>query len=115
MVDVIVEVKEPFNISNGRPPLTPGMFVKVRIKGKMLPNVIRLPRHTIHNGSFVWLEEDGKLSIRKVTIARFNSDYAYITDGIADGDTVITSPLDTVTDGMLIRTNLIVPQEKPNE
>ena len=115
MVAVIVEVKEPFNISNGRPPLTPGMFVNVRIKGKVLQNVIRLPRHTIHNGSFVWLDRDGRLSIQKVSIARFNSDYAYITDGIAAGDTVITSPLDTVTDGMLIRSNLIVPQEKPNE
>ena len=115
MVDVIIEVKEPFNTSNGRPPLTPGMFVDARIKGKVLQNVIRLPRHTIHNGSFVWLDRDGRLSIQKVTIARFNSDYAYITDGIADGDTVITSPLDTVTDGMLIRSNLIVPQEKPNE
>ena len=115
MVAVIVEVKEPFNTSNGRPPLTPGMFVNVRIKGKVLQNVIRLPRHTIHNGNFVWLNRNGKLSIQKVTIARFNSDYAYITDGIAAGDTVITSPLDTVTDGMLIRTNLIVPQEKPNE
>ena len=115
MVAVIVEVKEPFNTSNGRPPLTPGMFVNVRIKGKVLQNVIRLPRHTIHNGNFVWLNRNGKLSIQKVTIARFNSDYAYITDGITAGDTVITSPLDTVTDGMLIRTNLIVPQEKPNE
>ena len=107
MVDVIVEVKEPFNISNGRPPLTPGMFVMVQIKGKVLQDVIRLPRHAVHDGGSVWLEHDGRLSVQKVNIARCQSDHAYITGGIKDGDTVITSPLDTVTDGMLIRTNII--------
>lgn len=103
MINVIAEVSKPFEELNDGIPLTPGMFVRVEIKGKSLSNVIRLPRYAVHNSDEVWVVRDGLLHVQKVSIARDDDKYAYITSGIQDGDTVVTSPLDVVTDGMAIR------------
>lgn len=103
MVKVVVEVEKPFERNGGRPPLMPGMFVSIKIKGRKLNDVIRLPRHGVHNGNQVWVAFENKLNVREVTIDRTDSKYAYVTSGIYDGDLVITSPIDAVIDGMAIR------------
>jgi RND family efflux transporter MFP subunit len=105
-VYVVVEVKDPFETAGGQPPLTPGMFVRIEIKGKKLASVVRLPRHTVHNGNQVWIAKNNTLNIREVTIDRTDSEYAYITSGIAGGELIVTSPIDAVTEGMAIRTEI---------
>ena len=104
MVNVVAEIQKPFEQTNHGVPLTPGMFVNVEITGKLLTNVIRLPRYAIHNTDEVWLDRDGKLGVQKVKVVRRDKTHAYISSGIADGDIVIISPLDVVTDQMEIRT-----------
>jgi RND family efflux transporter MFP subunit len=111
-VKVVVEVQNPFETSGGQPPLTPGMYVNINIKGKKLASVIRLPRHTVHNGNQVWIAKDDTLNIREVTIDRTDSEYAYITSGIASGELIVTSPIDAVTEGMAIRTEITNSNEK---
>ena len=106
MVNVIAEVPNPFEETNDGIPLTPGMFVRVEIKGKRLAGVIRLPRYAIHGEDEVWVVRDGRLHVQKVKIVRGGADSVYITSGIVDGDTVVTSPLDVVTEGMAIRVQL---------
>ena len=106
MVNVVAEVENPFKETNDNVPLTPGMFVSVEIKGKLLSKIIRLPRYAVRGTDEVWLAVEGKIKIQKVKIARRDKTHAYISSGISDGDIVITSPLDIVTDGMKIRTRL---------
>jgi multidrug efflux pump subunit AcrA (membrane-fusion protein) len=48
--------------------------------------------------------QEGRLHIHDVTIARRDDQSVYISQGLADGDQVIVSALDTVSDGMEIRT-----------
>jgi len=108
MVYIVIEVKDPFKLSKSRPPLVPGMFVEVDIQGRKIDKIIRVPRYAIRNGGDVWVEKEGELKIVKVEIVRMDRDYAYIADGLSDGDVVIISPLDIVTDGMKIRTNILV-------
>jgi len=115
MVNVVIEVQDPFGTSGGKPPLTPGMFVRIEIKGKKLASVVRLPRHTVHNGNEVWIAKDDTLDIREVTVDRNDRQYSYITSGIASGELIVTSPIDAVTDGMAIRTEIINSQKKHNE
>ncbi len=114
MVNVVVEVKNPFKMSNGRPPLVPGMFVEVDIAGKIMKNTIRIPRHAVHNGNQVWTANNGTLNIRQVQIARNDRQYAYVISGLEDGAIIITSSLDTATGGMKIRTQLSEETEKAN-
>ncbi|HIJ67044.1 MAG TPA: efflux RND transporter periplasmic adaptor subunit [Planctomycetes bacterium] len=106
MVNVVVQVADPFEMSNHRPPLTPGMFVEVEIRGKDVEGVIPVPRYAVHNANEVWVAHEGRLRIREVGIARKDKNYAYVTTGLSDGDVIITSSLDTVTDGMKIRSRI---------
>jgi hypothetical protein len=50
------------------------------------------------------IQKDSRLRIYPVKIARQDQDYAYVVSGLEDGAVIVTSPLDTVTDGMSVRT-----------
>ena len=103
MVHVVVEVDDPFALTDGRPPLVPGMFVEVEIHCRTWEDVVPLPRHLIHNDSQVWIAVNDQLSIRPVHITRLDQRFAYIASGLADGDLVITSALEIATEGMRIQ------------
>jgi RND family efflux transporter MFP subunit len=105
MVPVVVEVSHPFKVSGGRPPLLPGVFAKVLIKGKTLHNAVAVPRDAIREGDKIWLVNDNRLHIRTLKIVRADKNFAYVTSGIEDGAEVITSSLDVVVDGMQVRTS----------
>jgi RND family efflux transporter MFP subunit len=105
MVHVVVAVPRPYVQRGDRPPLLPGTFVDVRISGRTLADTIAVPRHAVHEGGSVWVAEDTTLRVRKVEIARADREIAYVTRGLQDGDLVILTPLDAVTDGMKIRTS----------
>ena len=131
MVHVVAEVKDPFRSIDSEPPLVPGMFVTVDIQGKEARDVFRVPRYAVRGGNTVWVAQetlrndrpaeraeneesaDGnfesvaavtyQLHIQPVKVIRLDKQYAYVAEGLQDGDVVITSPLETVTDGMAVR------------
>lgn len=104
MVPVVVEVPKPLELSDGKPPLLPGAFVKVSIAGKTLGRAFSVPRDAIHDGNKVWLVSDDRLHIREIDIVRVDGDFAYITSGVRDGASLVVSALDTVVEGMKVRT-----------
>lgn len=83
--------------------LKPGMFVTVRIQGRQVKNVHLLPRHLIHDGDTVFLAVKDQLDIRPVTILRRFKKSVLISEGLSDGDMVITTPLSGAVSGMRIR------------
>jgi RND family efflux transporter MFP subunit len=103
MVHVVVEVAEPYVQADDRPPLLPGTFVEVTVFGNTVPDVIQIPRFAVHEGATVWVVEDGLLRVREIEIARSDRETAYVSNGLAEGDRVIVSALDAVTDGMKVR------------
>jgi multidrug efflux pump subunit AcrA (membrane-fusion protein) len=107
MVHVVAQVTDPFKTESSRPPLTPGMFVRVDIEGRQIENIYRLPRYAIRRGTEVWVVggtgETKELTIQPVNIVRMDRDFAYVAAGLNEGVFVITSALETVTDGMDIR------------
>jgi hypothetical protein len=82
----------------------PGTFVDVRVFGRTVTGLMPIPRYAVHEGNQVWVAEDGVLRIRRVEVARSDREVAYISDGLSDGDRVVVTVLDAVTDGMKIRT-----------
>jgi hypothetical protein len=93
-----------------------------------IEKIIRVPRYAIRDGNQVWVEVETTrqingaqkvvhaLEVAEVEIARLDRQYAYIVNGLSDGDVVIVSPLDVVVDGMLIRTNILnQDNSKPQE
>ena len=104
MVSVVVQVEKPFEVSDSRPPLVPGMFVEIKIKGNKIENVITVGRSSVHNKDEVWIVNNDKLHIQKVEIVRRDKKNAYIKSGLKAGDVIVTSSIDVVIDKMDIRT-----------
>jgi len=106
MVSVVVEVPNPFETSVDKPPLLPGAFVEVFIKGKTLKNAVAVPRDAIHDGNKAWLVNDGYLYIQPLEILRADKSFIYARSGIEDKAMLVISSLDTVVEGMKVRTQV---------
>jgi len=107
LVSVVVEVSKPFENNNGKPPLMPGMFVELLIKGKILKNTIPVPRYAIHEANQIWTIRNGQLDIKELKIVREDKDYSYVVTGLEDGAVIVLSSLDVVTEGMQLRAEMI--------
>ncbi len=103
MVHVVIEVPKPYDTTADRPALLPGSFVDVRISGRTLDQVVSVPRYAVREGGQVWVFDDGRLQIRDVSVLRASRQQTLISSGLAEGDLVIISSLDAVTDGMTVR------------
>ncbi|MHC5138572.1 MAG: efflux RND transporter periplasmic adaptor subunit [Planctomycetota bacterium] len=107
MVHVVAQVTDPFKPVSSRPPLTPGMFVRVDIEGREVKDIYRLPRYAIRRGREVWIaagtEEIKTLTVHPVEVVRMDKMFAYVAAGLNEGDLIITSALETVVNGMAVR------------
>jgi hypothetical protein len=103
VMHAVVEVPRPYDASSERPPLLPGSFVDVSISGRTLRAVVALPRDAMRDRDTVWIYNDGRLRIREVEVLRADREQSLIGSGLANGELVILSPLDAVTDGMKVR------------
>ncbi len=107
MVRVVVEIPGAAR-GSGDPPL-PGMFVEADIHGRRLDRAFAVPRHAVHESGTVWVASGGRLHFRTVEVAHTEGDTAFVVSGLEDGDLVITSQLEVVTDGMKVR--VAAPQD----
>jgi len=104
MVNVVARVPDPYARSNGRPPLSVGLFVDAEIQGQTLSNLVELPRSALRGQDQVLVvDEDTRLRFRQVDVLRRANDMVYITGGLAQGDQVCISALQSTVDGMLVR------------
>lgn len=103
MVPVVIEVPKPLDTSEGKPPLLPGAFVKVLIAGKTLKNAVAVPRDAIRGQNSIWLVNNGRLHVTELDIVRTDREFAYVTSGLPEEATIVTSALDAVVDGMTVR------------
>lgn len=105
MARVLITVEDPLSLDQdeNRPPLILGSFVRARIEGRELRNVIRLERELIRRNNTVWVMRDRKLDIREVDIAFQDRQYAYLRAGLEEGDQVITNNLASVVQGARLR------------
>lgn len=106
MIHVVVRVEEPFS---AKPPLMPGLFVAVEIKGRTLPNASVIPAPALHENNKVWvIEGENRLRFRKVSVARRDENRIILGSGLKQGEKVVISSLKAVTDGMKVR---ILPEK----
>ncbi len=106
LVRVLVSVSDPLheNVETGsKLPLMIGAFVETGMVGREVSNVVRLNRDYVRKGSTVWVMKDGVLNIKEVGILLTDAEHAYISEGLSDGDSVVTTNLATVVDGSPLR------------
>lgn len=84
-------------------PLAPGIFVNADIKGQTLTDIVRIPRAALRGEDKVYIANaDNTLSIRTVSVASSDRNTAILNGGLERGESVITSPIRGVADGMKI-------------
>ncbi len=106
MARLIATVDDPLSRNpenESLPPLTVGEFLEVTIPGRQMTNVVRLNREHVRAKNNVWVKSDGKLKIVPVEVVFQDAKYAYISDGLEDGDLVVTTNLATVVPGAELR------------
>jgi len=83
--------------------LRPGMFVTIRIKGKMVNNAYVLPRHVVYGGDVVYTLDEDQLKVKEIGILRSYKDSVIVNNGLSEADQIISSPLSGAVDGMRVR------------
>jgi len=102
-VVIAIDETRPKGDENEGMRLRPGMFVRVRIKGKEINRAHVLPRHVVHPGDLVYTVNDRRLKIQPVRVLHTHKDTVIVTEGLSDGDRIIKSPLSSPVEGMLLR------------
>ncbi len=107
VVYAVVRVDDPYKrgAAPDRPPLAVGMFVEVEIQGKLVENVVVLPRAAMRGRDQVLVVDDQqRLRFRTVGLLRADREQIVVQSGLVAGEVVSVSALDTVVDGMKVRT-----------
>ena len=114
---LVVEIEDAGKSRDERFRLRPGMFVTVSIQGRNIPRAVTLPGHLVQPDGVVLLARDGRLHRQTVKVIQRRADRAVVSDGLADGDLLIVSPVPGGVDGMPLRTRAVegAPAEEGGE
>ena len=90
-------------VANAEPRLPVGLFVQARISGVRVANVVTLPRSALRDGNRVLIvDADNRMHYRDIVPLRFYQDEVMISAGLAAGERVCVSPIQTVVEGMTV-------------
>jgi RND family efflux transporter MFP subunit len=109
MERVVVAVDDPYGLNNPdggqRFDLAVGSFVEVRISGRTLKDVYRLPAASLRQHNTVWLFDvaDSTLQIKDVELLRREQETAVLGSGLSGGDRVVTTYLAGAANGLRLR------------
>jgi RND family efflux transporter MFP subunit len=104
---VLVRVNDPLareDTTNIQRELIIGGFVEAEVQAREIENVVRLNRDYLRTNQTVWVNEEGELSIREVEIILTDAKYAYISQGLEQGENIIITNLSVVSEGAKLRT-----------
>lgn len=130
MLGLIARLDDPYARRDAdAQPLQVGQFVDARITGRVVEDVFVLPRVALRGSDaggtasgrassrVLILDdrdvEDARLRFREVEVLRFQGDQVILTAGLAEGDKVCISPLETPLEGMRVRVAEDAPPSPP--
>jgi RND family efflux transporter MFP subunit len=105
---VVAQVDDPYARGpQGRPPLRIGQFVRARIQGRTLDDVIVLPRAALREGSQVLVvDEESHLQRKTVKVAWSDDERVVVSEGLDTGDVVTLTSLSIAASGTLVRATI---------
>jgi RND family efflux transporter MFP subunit len=119
MARILVEVADPLGLnasSQDRTPLLIGEYVRVKIIGRKLDNVIQIPRTALKDNSSIWIVgENQTLEIRKVRPVWRDADVVLLKDGLKPGERLIVSDLPAPVEGMMVRVEPLKSEIKSDQ
>ncbi len=103
MTYLVAQVEQPYH--NNVKPLRFGAYINADIQGLLVQNATMLPHHLVKEGRVATLDDDNKLSYKKVNIIREYNGMVVVDNGVESGQQIITSALDYPSEGMQLRTD----------
>tara|TARA_A100001391_G_scaffold129734_2_gene88906 strand:+ start:13979 stop:15100 length:1122 start_codon:yes stop_codon:yes gene_type:complete len=82
--------------------LFPNQFVNVRLKLRALDEAVVIPSDAVQYGSqgtYVYLVEDGKATLRRITLGPTEGDRVAVEEGLSGGEQVVLEGLDRLREG----------------
>jgi len=98
-------VRAKASFSNEDRRLFPNQFVNVRLKVRILENVLIIPSSAVqrnNDGFFVYLVRDGKTRSQAITTSYATDTETVVASGLSEGDVVVTDGVDRLRDGMSV-------------
>ncbi len=93
-------------LKNSAAQLIPGQFVRARVEGVTLANVVSIPRKAVMSsaqGSFVWIVGAGdKIEMRPVQVGRTMRNDVVVTSGLTPGDRYVVEGVLKVQPGIQV-------------
>lgn len=108
VIVAIADVTDPFNLLEdadpSRPPLSVGLFVTADIAGKRYKDIVRVPRRALRDSNeIITVNSQNRLEFKSVEVLRTTADYAYIRQGLSDGDLLLMTDMEAPIPGMEVR------------
>lgn len=102
MVNLIAQVKAPYDQPGGAPPLTVGLFVEAEIIGTEFEDVVSVPRSAVMEGDRVRIvTPDNRLEFRRVDVLRRTGDTIFLR-GIRNGESICLSHPPGIAEGQRV-------------
>lgn len=103
---VVAQVDDPYRVlsSTAHQELRIGTFVNANIDGKMVNDIVAIPRDALHGANKLYLVDDNnKLHIQEISILRNDADFVYSHDNFSASHRLITTQMETPVEGMALR------------
>lgn len=110
-VGVVVAIDDPYRVGRGKrkPPVVPGMYMEVELRGKPREACLAVPRSALHGDVIYVVDEQLRLQRRQVELEFRQPEYACLASGVAAGEQVVLTDLIPAIEGMLLEP---VPDEE---
>lgn len=94
-------------LNNGKGELMPGMVCRVDVLDDTGASVVSIPANAVqisHTGdNFVWCVNDGRAEARPVATGSLTANGVEITDGLKEGDQVVTDGYQKISENMKVK------------
>lgn len=104
-VPAVIIVDDPYSGTNPplQLPLIPNMYVELVLTGPAISGRVTVPDSAVHEGDLVYLRDaDGRLELRKVSVAWRQAGQAVLAGGIDPGEEVVLDDLVPAIPGMIV-------------
>lgn len=118
MAQVLVAVDDPLGLKlppGERPtPLLVGTYVQVQLRGRVLQDVVAVPRRALRDDERVFVVgDDGRLVTKRIEIVWRERGRVLINNGLDKGDRIVLTPLPMATAGMRVDVQDAVAASEP--
>lgn len=110
----VAQIDDPYGMNHPvREPLRIGTFVEANISGRVINDLVVLPRNLLRAGNRIWIiDRQHQLQNRQVSVLRTDGKDIYITSGLADGELVCASTISGAVPGTEVRIARKIPSNK---